>query len=121
MLIEISNVKQIEGEPKRRWFNDDFFDLVVWLDDEERLVGFQLAYGKPLGERALTWRMGSGYRHDGVDDGESKPGKMKSTPILVDDGIFNSEEVAALFKRESCGIDRDIAGFVYEKLKSYRA
>jgi len=31
MLCEIKNVKQYDGEPQRRWFVDDYFDLIVWL------------------------------------------------------------------------------------------
>ena len=35
MLSEDSHVRQPEGEPPRRWFSDDYFDLIVWLDRQE--------------------------------------------------------------------------------------
>jgi hypothetical protein len=31
MLRELSHVRQALEEPRRRWFADDFFDLIVWL------------------------------------------------------------------------------------------
>jgi hypothetical protein len=31
MLRELSYVRQALEEPRRRWFADDFFDLIVWL------------------------------------------------------------------------------------------
>jgi hypothetical protein len=31
MLRELSHVRQALEEPSRRWFADDFFDLIVWL------------------------------------------------------------------------------------------
>jgi len=32
MLEESEYVRQVKGEPKRRWFSDDYFDLIVWVD-----------------------------------------------------------------------------------------
>ena len=85
-LRELPDTRQIEGEPKRRWFNSPELDLIVWLDEDDAPVGFQLCYDKHHGERALTWRAGRGYDHAAVDDGEQTPAQHKSTPILVADG-----------------------------------
>lgn len=35
MLSEDMHVRQIEGEPKRRWFSNSEFDLIVWLDSQK--------------------------------------------------------------------------------------
>ncbi len=64
----------------------------------------------------LTWKKVSGYTHRRIDDGENRPGHIKSTPILVTDGIFDSVTIANIFNKESKNIDQDIATFVYKKL-----
>jgi len=119
MLSEVKEVKQVEGEPRRRWFNSLKLDLIVWLNLMDRVVGFQLCYGKSRDEHALTWKKGEGFVHHRVDDGESNPGTAKQTPILVADGLFHVDEVAASFREESRDIDPEISSFVYEKLLSY--
>jgi len=55
MLTEIRNARQVEGEGFRRWFTDDYFDLIVWYGDQNAMIGFQLCYDKQGKERALTW------------------------------------------------------------------
>ncbi|MCH7756306.1 hypothetical protein IH970_14450 [candidate division KSB1 bacterium] len=45
MLKEIQTARQIEGEPKRRWFSNRFFDLIVWFKkNDNEITGFQLCY-----------------------------------------------------------------------------
>jgi hypothetical protein len=119
MLFEIRNPRQIEGEGRRRWFADNFFDLIVWYDPRGSLEGFQLCYDKGRNERALTWRAGQGYTHERVDDGESGP-LVNMTPILVPDGVFTHDAIARRFREESAEIDPEVAGFVYERLRGYR-
>jgi len=119
MLSEVQQVEQVTGEPRRRWFNSLRLDLIVWLNLMDHVVGFQLCYGKPKDEHALTWKKGEGFVHHRVDDGERNPAMAKRTPILVADGLFPGDEVAASFKEESRDIDPEISSFVYEKLLSY--
>jgi hypothetical protein len=118
MLRELKNVTQIPGGQRRRWFIDDFFDLIVWFDDKDVISGFQLCYNKEIDERALTWKRQSSYTHHRVDDGEGKP-DCKATPILVADGTFDYKVVSNLFKQESKDIDRPVAEFVLEKILQY--
>jgi len=122
MLKEVSHVRQIAGEPRRRWFSDIFFDLIVWFSEEDEIIGFQLCYDITGNERALTWRKGSHYTHDGVDQGEARPGATgmrKETPILVKDGIFEYGKIAQKFKDESDEIETKIAALVFEKIMEY--
>jgi hypothetical protein len=35
MLMEMANVRQALPEPRRRWFADDYFDLMVWVGKRE--------------------------------------------------------------------------------------
>ena len=62
--------KQVRGDYDRTWLSDDYFDLIVWSSPDDTIHGFQLCYGKPIWERALTWRSGNGFSHMQVDDGE---------------------------------------------------
>jgi hypothetical protein len=115
----LPDTRQVEGEPRRRWFSSPDLDLIVWADESGAIVGFQLCYDKTRGERALTWRVGRGYDHMGVDDGEQSPGQYKSTPILVADGFFDRERVTRLFVESSESIPQDIRTTIAELLKGY--
>jgi len=125
VLVEYMNVRQIRGEGHRRWFSDDYFDLIVWYDGARRrgphITGFQLCYDRGGFERALTWMRGRGFSHEKVDTGEYLgSGGIKSTPILVADGVFDSRSVAERFREASRGIDPDIADLVLDRLAEYR-
>ena len=80
MLLE-SEVAQIEGEPRRQWFRDEFFDLVVWYE-AARILGFQLCYDTARSERAITWLPDRGYSHDRVDANDDAPTRVLA-PMLV--------------------------------------
>ena len=118
MLHEISDVRQVEDDDFRRWFMDEFFDLIVWYDKQNKITGFQLCYDKVRNEHALTWRSGRGFIHTRIDDGE-RPGSSKMSPILVADGAFDKMSIAERFKRESGQIDPEIAALVFEKVMTY--
>jgi hypothetical protein len=118
MLREIANVRQVEGEPRRRWFTDDQFDLVLWGDGSD-IVGFQLCYDKQEGERALTWKESAGFSHSAVDGGEDRPGRYKATPILTGDGGFDAARVAEGFLGHCGVLDSRSADFIYLKLLEY--
>jgi hypothetical protein len=120
MLAEIQNARQVAGEGFRRWFTDDYFDLIVWYGDAGTLLGFQLCYDKPARERALTWTVEHGFQHNRIDAGEV-PGHAKMTPLIIADGAFSRDTVAERFRRESTALDPVIATFVYRKLKEHPA
>lgn len=115
MLTELKDVTQIPGEAKRRWFTDEFFDLIVWYGNDDTVTGFQLCYDKDGDQRAFTWRISSSATHHRVDDGESKPTR-KATPVLLPDGMFDHRAIADRFLIESRNLDSNVAGFVYEKI-----
>lgn len=118
MLIELRNARQIAHEPARRWFTSPDMDLVVWLDEGGRLIGFQLCYDKHHQEKALTWR-GDGERtlsHAAVDSGEASDMKYKASPVLLDDSRPDLAGVAERFRREAGLLPPDVATFVLEIL-----
>ena len=91
MFREIPIVKQVPGEPTRRWFVDERIDLFVWFGPDQAYTGFQLSYDKPISEKAITWKRDAGFAHTRVDDG-SRPGQHPGSPLLVvkGDGGVNS-------------------------------
>ncbi len=115
MLQEVQNIKQIPNERKRRWFSDDYFDLIVWLENDDSIYGFQLCYDKFTNERALSWKKDKGYLHELIDDGEIA-GEIKKSPVMTPDGDFEKETITDRFKTASGDIDTEIADFVFQKL-----
>lgn len=119
MLYEILDVKQEAGEPFCRWFADKYFDLYVWYHEDKSIHSFQLCYNKMTSERCLAWESETGnYRHLRVDSGESTP-RANMTPILLADGLFKKDEIAALFKQHGVRLEKDLAAFIYQKLVDF--
>ena len=118
MLTEIRNPRQVAGEGMRRWFTDEYFDLIVWYDNAHALLGFQLCYDKQGRERALTWTSEHGFQHNRIDQGEI-PGHAKMTPVIIADGEFAPGPVGERFRAASSQIDPAVAGLVYEKVSAY--
>lgn len=120
MLREISDVRQVDGEPLRRWFGSANLDLVVWLSEQAVPVGFQLCYDKQRAERAITWR--SGWRcptHMAVDAGESSVMRYKGTPILVPGETLDLVAVRAAFVQECTQLPIAIREMILEKLACF--
>lgn len=118
MLREISETRQIRGEPRRRWFNSAAMDLYVWYDNEGVPLGFQLCYGKPDEERALTWFRPASYSHMRVDTGPSE-GQGRGTPLLVLDGLFEPASVRAEFARLGADLPPDVRDLVIARLDAF--
>ena len=118
MLNEIKDVTQYESGKFRRWFQGDFFDLYTWETYGGDLLGFQLCYAKLGTERALRWSRESGYRHEGVDAPEQKPGRAMSA-IFIADGVFDPAAMAAKFDAASIDMPARIKDFVLEKIRAY--
>ena len=93
MLVEIKDVSQDDEPGYRRWFIDNYFDLIIWYDDDDTITGFQLCYDKAEAERSLTW--------------------------IKDRGFSHNNTIAERFKKESKKIDAELSSFVYSKLLMY--
>jgi hypothetical protein len=102
MLTESPNVMQERNtDIRRRWFQDDEMDLIVWYRPEGLPEGFQLCYrAEDGGERALTWRPPHGFSHARVDSGDARPDK-NMTPILLADGPVPWTRVKAEFNQRA--------------------
>lgn len=116
-LREVTHVKQVPGEDRRRWFSSSAMDLVVWYGGDGAISAFQLCYDKPNRERALTWKAGdTGITHATVDDGEAFPLGHKSTPILLPDGAWDAADVLARFTAAARALPPEVAHFVEDQL-----
>ena len=119
MLTEWNKPGIQEGKLTKRWFGDSYFDLFVWSDESKTIVSFQLCYGKPVDEHALTWMYPSIYYHQRVDDGENRPGKSKSTPVLLPDGMVDINSIIRRFLEESRQIDPSVSEFIHQKILAF--
>ena len=117
MLKEAKPTRQILGEPFRKWYTDHEMDLIIWMSDEFEAIGFQICYQSTAGQKALTWDKQKGFTHSGIDDGESRPGRPKMTPILVADGKVDVIALKERFRRLSRDLPPHIVDLVVQKLE----
>lgn len=111
-------IRLVVGDLDRRWFSDEYFDLIVWYESEDRIHGFQLCYDKAGRERALTWKRERGFQHTAVDSGESLP-TANRTPVLVADGVFPFEQVRREFTIRSSLLPAEIRQLVLIRVQEY--
>ena len=93
-------------------------DLYVWYDNQDAPLGFQLCYGKPEAERALTWFRPASSSHMRVDTA-SPTGQGRGTPLLVLDGLFDAGSVAAQFARFGAELPADIRDLVAAQIAAF--
>lgn len=118
MLQEIDNVRRNPGEPPRRWFLDDYFDLLIWIGETDEPIAFQLCYDRNGAPHVLSWDTVAGARHYRVDDGENRPGKPKAAPLLLADGPFPRDRVYRKLREAAARIDPKLAAFVGDAIRS---
>ncbi len=119
MLYEVAHVRQHPDDVRRRWFTDPTMDLILWVDERDRVLGFQLCYDRGQSQHAISWFRNGGYMHHRVDDGEGRPGRPKSTPLMAVGGVFPRDGVAASFRQRSARMPSALADLVYRKIAAY--
>ena len=95
VLREILGILQDDPSSERRWFHDDYFDLFVRQTGDE-MIAFELCYSIFSNERALAWRRGQGYFHDGDTTGGEFIGARVAAgdPLEADPIIARFEQAA---------------------------
>lgn len=111
-LVEIRAVRQIPGEPRRRWFTTRDADLTVWMDESGAPVAFQFCFDKGHDEHALDWTSPHGFVLRRVDDGEDWGVGMKGSPVLHGAERFRPAEVLPRFRRVAEGLPAEVRAFV---------
>ena len=119
MLSENTSLWRDPHEGRRRWFFDDYFDLIVWYEPgSEDIAGVQLCYARGRGEHALVWQTGRSVSRFRVDDGET-PGRAKMSPVFVVGRMVDIAEVSRRFRAASRHIEPAIRDRVLDKLAEY--
>lgn len=122
LLHEIASVRQIPGEPRRRWFTSLQMDLFIWYAEAQQASAFQLCYDKPTRERALNWDAQTGFSHLAVDDGEGRSsldGKM--TPVMSHNNQCDPHYIQQAFIQASADLPVDVVDFVTAHLNHFTA
>lgn len=120
MLREFRQVRQETDSPdRRRWFESDGFELIVWENARGETEGFQICYDLGRGEHALTWRPRVGFAHHAVDTGE-ETALANLTPILVPDGAVPWSQIEALFGERGRGLEAELRDMVGQRLAARR-
>jgi hypothetical protein len=119
VLREITGVKQERGPGRRRWFESDGLDLIVWLARDATITGFQVCYDFGDGEHALTWRSDAGFAHNKIDSGDQTP-LANLTPVLERDaaGGVPWERIVQRFEQRSATLEPAIRELVSTRLAS---
>lgn len=125
MLKELGAVKQHPDEPHRRWFEDEYFDLIVWyrrdppsfLFSSDQIYGFQLCYDKTGRECAVTWTTDTGYSHYIIKSDDSL--WDMGAPVLANKTAFPKHRVIESFMERSQRVEPSLREFITRKLEEY--
>lgn len=120
MLREIRGVEQRDPRLKRRWFQDEYFDLYVWQDNAGDVLRFQLCYERDTRrERALEWNSGRGFQHLSVRQRYGgSPGRDHSGDMALD-GVMPYVVLKDRFTAASHSLPSELTRFIEEKLTEY--
>lgn len=113
-------MKQETSGGRRRWFQAEGLDLVVWFDSAvpEEIVGFQLCYDVRQAKYALTWRRTRGVTHSLIDTGDTSP-LRNETPVLNPDPLVPSPAVRARVAGHSVSLDKPLRSLVLNVLAGH--
>ena len=119
MLREIGGIRQDSGRGYRRWFQDEYFDLFVWQDEDGTPVAFQLCYARGKTEGVISWASGSGFDHSRVDSGE-KPFHHAMAPLLRPAAMPPYFTVYGRLLAATADWDPRLRAFLLERMREYR-
>lgn len=89
---------KVVGDFDRKWCSDDYFDIILWFESDNRLYGFQLLYDKDNDDpKIITYSRDRGLRCNRVDLGENDPCKNR-TPIIDGGANFDKYKILEEFR-----------------------
>jgi hypothetical protein len=118
MLREKESAKQNPGESHRRWFSDEYFDLIVWFDASGKIILFQLSYDPDGTDGLLEWRRVSGLSHFTVDTAGRRPARHARAPFLVPTPAPVLPPLVDRLAAAAVDIDTQVVDFVLGVLRS---
>jgi hypothetical protein len=114
VLREIPDVIQDDPSNRRRWFQDDYFDLFV-LEVDGELAAFELCYDIRSNERALAWSRVGRYFHDG---GTSASGDFIGAQLASGDPL-DADPIIARFERAAAELPEALRLALTARLREY--
>ena len=116
-IVEIEGVRQRPEEGFRRWFSNNYFDLVFWYDRKDGVLdGLQFCYGKPHSEKAFTWESSTRSHHY---VSEMHKGSSQATGILRGDAGEIPPAVIKRFLEEAPDLNDDLKSLVLQKIDEF--
>jgi hypothetical protein len=119
VLREIIGVRQDRADVRRRWLQDDYFDLFLWTDQAGELMAFQLAYDRAGDEHLLEWERTRGFLHRRVDDSRGHLMGIRGAPVLAMGKRFRKYRVVAEFDARSATLEAPLCEVVRKRLIAY--
>lgn len=120
MLKENKTVRQREKEGFRRWFVNNYFDIIIWYENKySKLKGFQVCYSKNKHEKAFTWEPSFASSHYVSDSMFEKGMSSFATAILIGHAGKIPDIVINRLIKEQGELDNDILDFIVDKIKEY--
>ncbi|MFP4210633.1 MAG: hypothetical protein ACLFR8_05275 [Alkalispirochaeta sp.] len=119
-LVENKNVRQRPEEGFRRWFLNDYFDVIVWYESAAgELTGFQLCYNRTVDERAFTWQRNKRSSHF-VSSGSDERGRpWIATAVLHGDAGAVPADVIERLRQEQGDLDDDLLELIVTAAGEY--
>ena len=116
-LREVSKIAQPDKHLSKRWFTSQAADLFIWHNGV-RFSRFEFCYNKHRSEYSLRWKLGAGFSHAKVDDGEGVAAS-KSSPILIACEKIDSDYIFQVFKKLSGKVDMPVRFFIMRRLLGF--
>ena len=119
-IRENRSVRQRPDEGFRRWFLNDFFDLIVWYESaRSEMTGFQLCYSRHVDEKAFTWQRGKQSSHYVSAGSDERLTPWIATAILHGDAGAIPEAVLERLVAEQGDLDDELLQVVVERAREY--
>ena len=119
-LVENRGVRQRPEEGFRRWFLNQYFELIVWYDRQGGdVTGFQLCLDRNRFERAFTWTKEYASTHFVSDAYVEKGVSHLATGILKGAGRTVTQEEKEKLVAEQGELDDELLAFVVDKIEGY--
>ncbi len=119
-LSENRDVRQRPDEGYRRWFVNEYFDLILWYESiRGELTGFQLCYDRHVDERAFTWQRDRRSNHYVSDRVDGRGIASMATAVLHGDAGSVPEDVLSRLNRERGELDAHLLQLITEKITEY--
>ena len=123
-LTENKSVRQRSDEGYRRWFLNEYFDIIFWYNKKGgNLLGFQVCYNKNVDEKAFTWEKKTRSHHfvnTDLNENRSKRETMMTAILKGDAGSIKNEVRKNLIKY-SGELDKDLINLIIEKIEEYNS